>query len=140
MSELNYGQFNISQQLAVFVNSLYAKNKCLCFVHKGIAGSRVILQIISENNMVEVECPLCAESVDLGSDTTGTYECPYCTGDFEYKPIQRNFVIDWIFFPPGLVKIKISMLMFFFTIILYGIGLLLGGQPCSGTGCYGGGP
>ena len=109
-------------------------------VRKGIAGSRVIPQIISEHNMVGVECPLCAESVDLGSDTTGTYECPYCTGDFEYKPIQRNFVIDWIFFPPGLVKIKISMLMFFFTIILYGIGLLLGGQPCSGTGCYGGGP
>jgi hypothetical protein len=107
---------------------------------KGIAGSRVILQIMLEHNMVEVECPLCAETVDLGSDTTGTYECPYCTGDFEYKPIQRNFVIDWIFSSPRLVKIKISMLMFFFTVILYGIALLLGGRPCSGTGCYGGGP
>ena len=104
---------------------------------KGIAGSRVILQIMLEHNMVEVECPLCAESVDLGSDTTGTYECPYCTGGFEYKPIQRNFVIDWIFFPLGLVKIKIIVLCFFFTIILFGIALLLGGQPCSGTGCGG---
>ncbi|MBT5594058.1 MAG: DUF3592 domain-containing protein [Euryarchaeota archaeon] len=35
--------------------------------------------------MVEVECPLCSETVDLGSDSTGTYECPYCEGDFEYE-------------------------------------------------------
>ena len=97
--------------------------------------SRVIPQIISEHNMVEVECLSCTKTVDLGSDSKGTYECPYCTGDFEYKPIQRNFVIDWIFFPLGLVKIKIIVLFFFFTIILFGIGLLLGGQPCSGTGC-----
>ena len=42
MSELNYGQFNISQQLAVFVNSLYVKNKCLCFVHKGLCSNPCI--------------------------------------------------------------------------------------------------
>ncbi len=35
--------------------------------------------------MVEVECPLCTETVDLGSDTTGTYECPYCSEDFLYE-------------------------------------------------------
>jgi len=34
--------------------------------------------------MVEVECPSCTETVDLGSDSTGTYECPYCHEDFEY--------------------------------------------------------
>ena len=51
---------------------------------KGIAGSRVILQIMLEYNMVEVECPLCAKTVDLGSDSTGAYECPYCNEDFEY--------------------------------------------------------
>ena len=34
--------------------------------------------------MVEVECPSCTETVDLGSDSTGTYECPYCHDDFEY--------------------------------------------------------
>ena len=47
-------------------------------------GSRVIPQIISEHNMVEIECPLCTKTVDLGSDSTGTYECPYCHEDFEY--------------------------------------------------------
>ena len=47
-------------------------------------GPRVILQIMSEYNMVEVECPSCSETVDLGSDTTGAYECPYCNEDFEY--------------------------------------------------------
>ena len=35
--------------------------------------------------MVEVECPSCSETVDLGSDTTGAYECPYCNEDFEYS-------------------------------------------------------
>ena len=32
--------------------------------------------------MVEVECPLCTETVDLGSDTPGAYECPYCGKQF----------------------------------------------------------
>ena len=41
--------------------------------------------------MVEVECPSCSETVDLGSDTTGTYECPYCNEDFEYdSEIERQ--------------------------------------------------
>ena len=34
--------------------------------------------------MVEVECPSCTKTVDLGSDSKGTYECPYCNEDFEY--------------------------------------------------------
>ena len=42
-------------------------------------------------DMVEVECPSCSETVDLGSDTTGTYECPYCNEDFEYdSEIERQ--------------------------------------------------
>jgi hypothetical protein len=36
--------------------------------------------------MVEVECPSCTETVDLGSDSKGIYECPYCHDDFEYEP------------------------------------------------------
>tara|TARA_B110000014_G_C20094014_1_gene573179 strand:+ start:272 stop:874 length:603 start_codon:yes stop_codon:yes gene_type:complete len=35
--------------------------------------------------MVEVECPSCTKSVDLGSDSPGTYECPYCSEDFQYE-------------------------------------------------------
>jgi hypothetical protein len=50
-----------------------------------IAGSRVIPQIISEHNMVEVECPSCTKTVDLGSGIPGTYECPYCNRDFEFE-------------------------------------------------------
>jgi len=34
--------------------------------------------------MVEVECPLCTSTVGLGSNATGTYECPYCHEDFEW--------------------------------------------------------
>ena len=40
--------------------------------------------------MVEVECPLCNETVDLGSDSPGEYECPYCGGIFEYES-QINY-------------------------------------------------
>ncbi len=44
--------------------------------------------------MVEVECPLCSETVDLGSDSTGTYECPYCEGDFEYESSTSQALND----------------------------------------------
>ena len=44
--------------------------------------------------MVEVECPLCSEAVDLGSDSTGTYECPYCEGDFEYESATSHDLND----------------------------------------------
>ena len=36
--------------------------------------------------VVEVACPLCSEIVDLGSNSKGIYECPYCRGEFEYEP------------------------------------------------------
>lgn len=36
--------------------------------------------------MVEVACPLCSEVVDLGSNSKGIYECPCCSGEFEYEP------------------------------------------------------
>lgn len=44
--------------------------------------------------MVEVECPLCSETVDLGSDSTGTYECPYCESDFEYESSTSQYLND----------------------------------------------
>ena len=40
--------------------------------------------------MSEVECPLCTKTVDLGSDSSGTYECPYCNEDFEYESSIKN--------------------------------------------------
>ena len=36
--------------------------------------------------MVEIECPLCAESIDLGMAEEGEYECPYCEDVFHWKP------------------------------------------------------
>ena len=44
--------------------------------------------------MVEVECPLCSKTVDLGSDSSGTYECPYCEGDFEYESSTSQALND----------------------------------------------
>ena len=36
--------------------------------------------------MVEIECPLCAEAIDLGMAEEGEYECPYCEDVFHWKP------------------------------------------------------
>jgi hypothetical protein len=44
--------------------------------------------------MVEVECPSCTKTVDLGSDSSGTYECPYCEGDFEYESSTSRDLIE----------------------------------------------
>jgi len=41
--------------------------------------------------MVEIECPLCAESIDLGMAEEGEYECPYCEDVFHWEPDEfRN--------------------------------------------------
>ena len=48
-------------------------------------GSSVIPRLKPPPIMVEVECPSCTKTVDLGSDSTGTYECPYCSEDFQYE-------------------------------------------------------
>jgi len=36
--------------------------------------------------MVVIECPLCAESIDLGMAEEGEYECPYCEDVFCWEP------------------------------------------------------
>ena len=36
--------------------------------------------------MVEIGCPLCAETIDLGMAEEGEYECPYCEDIFHWKP------------------------------------------------------
>ena len=36
--------------------------------------------------MVVIECPLCAEVIDLGMAEEGEYECPYCEDVFHWKP------------------------------------------------------
>ena len=46
--------------------------------------------------MVEVECPLCTETVELDHEE-GTYECPYCEDEFEWEPDvkgQVRFIVN----------------------------------------------
>ena len=41
--------------------------------------------------MVEIECPLCAGTIDLGMAEEGEYECPYCQDVFHWEPDEfRN--------------------------------------------------
>ena len=47
---------------------------------------RIIPPLFPLRNMVEIECPLCAESIDLGMAEEGEYECPYCEDVFHWKP------------------------------------------------------
>ena len=45
--------------------------------------------------MVEIECPLCAESIDLGMAEEGEYECPYCEDVFHWEEqLNRYFTAD----------------------------------------------
>ena len=39
--------------------------------------------------MVVLECPLCAEEVQLDDGATGHFVCPHCDGEFEWGP-QRD--------------------------------------------------
>ena len=55
-------------------------------------GSRVIPNSNSEFNMVEVECPYCTKTVDLGSNAKGAYECPYCHEDFKYESSLEEII------------------------------------------------
>jgi len=40
--------------------------------------------------MVEIGCPLCAETIDLGMAEEGEYECPYCEDVFHWKPKESR--------------------------------------------------
>tara|TARA_B100001094_G_C18046465_1_gene727697 strand:+ start:377 stop:973 length:597 start_codon:yes stop_codon:yes gene_type:complete len=40
--------------------------------------------------MVEIGCPLCAETIDLGMAEEGEYECPYCEDVFHWKPEESR--------------------------------------------------
>ena len=46
---------------------------------------RIIPPLFPLRNMVEIECPLCAESIDLGMAEEGEYECPYCEDEFYWE-------------------------------------------------------
>jgi len=97
--------------------------------------------------MVEVECPLCAESIDLGMAEEGAYECPYCEDEFYWEPdeflnIEKELFdsdvvkteTDW---PENTVllgkepssgvvwKIVYPILLIFFTLCTAGVFLLV---------------
>ena len=46
--------------------------------------------------MVEIECPLCTETVELDYKE-GSYVCPYCEGELEWEPEetrQIRFIVN----------------------------------------------
>ncbi len=93
--------------------------------------------------MVEVLCPLCEKEVDLGVDSSGEYECPYCEGFFEYESESTGFenldqyvkdIEAGMVEPDYVIKdysyketaaSKIISLIFWTPFILIGIGLIM---------------
>ena len=93
--------------------------------------------------MVEVLCPLCDKEVDLGVDSSGEYECPYCEGSFEYESESTGFdnldqyiedIEAGIIEPDFVIKnysyketgaSKLISIIFWAPFILIGIGLIM---------------
>ena len=42
--------------------------------------------------MVKIICPKCSEIIDLGEAEKGTYSCPYCEEEFEWRGMWRQLV------------------------------------------------
>ena len=53
------------------------------------AGSRIIPSLSTLRNMIEVRCPLCAETVKLDYEE-GAYVCPHCEDEFEWDPNEKR--------------------------------------------------
>ena len=58
------------------------------------SGQGLYLHSFRFRNMVEIECPLCAESIDLGMAKEGEYECPYCEDVFHWEPDEFRDIKD----------------------------------------------
>lgn len=74
---------------------------------------------MAQNSMVALECPLCAEEVQLDDGATGLFLCPHCDGEFEWGPQRDDFgetIRSFLgfFFITTLVFFCISFGMFFF--------------------------
>lgn len=41
-------------------------------------------------NMVEIECPHCEQGIQLDSGDFGTFECPFCQGEFEWRQKSQD--------------------------------------------------
>jgi hypothetical protein len=93
--------------------------------------------------MVEVVCPLCDEEIDLESDATGEYECPYCEGSFGYESelydfdqieqyideiekgiIEADFIIKDYSYTDEVYWKYIRLILSIPFILLFGIGLI----------------
>jgi len=97
--------------------------------------------------MVEVECPLCTETVDLGVAEEGAYVCPYCEDEFYWEPdefldieaeiLDSDDIKAEIIWPENTVllgkapssevseKIQFSILFILFTFLTAGVFALM---------------
>lgn len=41
-------------------------------------------------DMVEIECPHCEQGIQLDSGDFGTFECPFCQGEFEWRQKSQD--------------------------------------------------
>jgi hypothetical protein len=82
--------------------------------------------------MVEIECPLCTESIDLGMAEEGEYECPYCEYEFYWESDNSVFNLDdyWENFD----LMDAGLWLFFIFFFVMSSIIIIFGEPCSNCG------
>ncbi len=77
--------------------------------------------------MVLIECPHCAEDIELDDASFGLFECPFCEEEFEWGEMDEEInpelsrdKVMWAFFNATLVFILILVILFSLTTDFFG--------------------
>ena len=74
------------------------------------------------NPMVEIVCPHCDQEIELPDDAHGEFECPLCTGVFEWEEPQISHEFEGMVETPtqtkaGIVGLVVVVLLIIFIIV-----------------------
>jgi len=88
------------------------------------------LYLLNKHNtfMVVVQCPHCVEDIELGDDSFGLFECPYCRGEFEYESefesINEPVIDDLISEKNHNIPFNIGVGLFLFSVLIVIFGII----------------
>lgn len=83
---------------------------------------------IHNSFIVVVQCPHCVEDIELENNSFGLFECPYCSGEFEYEPeyepVNEPIIEDLIPESNYNLSFKFGMGFLFFSALLLTFGVI----------------